>query len=437
MIKKLILENFMSHRYTELDLSEGLTVLIGPNNSGKSAVAAALASLCENESAKWAIRHGAREARVTAITADANRITWIRRETGSSYLINGEEHDRLRGSVPAELHQLLKLPPVTLEGENDVNIHFADQKNPVFEVLKNSGVAAGFFASSSDASRLLEMQRLHKEKTRDRRNELKSEIKHLESLQHQEECLLPIEAIDHEFTVLSQAIKQLEVDEKWKEGLKSSLSNFEALGANIGYAKKTSHTLSELIAPPEIQATESLEKLILELEQRQSDVKHAEKKCGALNRFRKFPEFEDELVLSELAEQLSHWEQQEEEGFVRLEALTKLKDVPETTESFSLCEMIDRLENGFDGYFRFEQEVVSLDALKDLPELSSDESLIQYIERIEDREKQQIELRSQSIELHYQLTEVREELESLVKQQPECPLCGQPVDANQLLGKRV
>ena len=42
MIRRLELRNFMSHQHTVLDLNDGLTVLVGENNCGKSAVVSAL-----------------------------------------------------------------------------------------------------------------------------------------------------------------------------------------------------------------------------------------------------------------------------------------------------------------------------------------------------------------------------------------------------------
>lgn len=42
MIKKIRIENFMSHRDTILEPAEGVTLISGPNNCGKSAVMMAL-----------------------------------------------------------------------------------------------------------------------------------------------------------------------------------------------------------------------------------------------------------------------------------------------------------------------------------------------------------------------------------------------------------
>ncbi|MEF2143934.1 MAG: AAA family ATPase, partial [Desulfovibrionaceae bacterium] len=45
MIQRIILDDFQAHKHTELALGPGVTVLTGPNNSGKSAIVEALRCL--------------------------------------------------------------------------------------------------------------------------------------------------------------------------------------------------------------------------------------------------------------------------------------------------------------------------------------------------------------------------------------------------------
>lgn len=62
MIHRLIVGNFMTHKHTVLELHPGVTVLTGPNNTGKSAVVEALRSLAKNPPSPSLIRHGAAKA---------------------------------------------------------------------------------------------------------------------------------------------------------------------------------------------------------------------------------------------------------------------------------------------------------------------------------------------------------------------------------------
>src|SRR5271157_856189 len=103
MIRRITLHNYMSHAHTVIEPAAGLTVLVGPNNCGKSAVIAALQILSSNENSTYVMRHGAKECSVKVETDDGHTIQW-RRKNAPSYLIDGQVFDRLRGSgLPDEL----------------------------------------------------------------------------------------------------------------------------------------------------------------------------------------------------------------------------------------------------------------------------------------------------------------------------------------------
>ncbi|MDA0587441.1 MAG: AAA family ATPase [Planctomycetota bacterium] len=77
MIRRITLDNFMSHSHTVIESAEGLTVLVGPNNCGKSAVITALQTLCDNETGGFMVRRGESDCRVTVETDDGH--TRVRR----------------------------------------------------------------------------------------------------------------------------------------------------------------------------------------------------------------------------------------------------------------------------------------------------------------------------------------------------------------------
>ena len=160
LIRRIELRNYMSHRHTVIDLAEGLTVLVGPNNCGKSAVVSAFQTLCQNATGDYMRRHGERECSVRVETDDGHVLEWRRKRDGVSYTLDGQEVSRLNGSPPDDLHDLLRLPLVE-SGNTSFDVHFGEQKQPIFLLDKSSGHRATFFASSSDAVKLIAMQRLH------------------------------------------------------------------------------------------------------------------------------------------------------------------------------------------------------------------------------------------------------------------------------------
>ena len=177
----------MSHVHSEIELSGGLTVLNGPNNCGKSAIVAALDVLCNNLSGDFMVRHGAKECYVSVELDDENVVTWRRKGKVTNYEINGREIHRLgKGGVPDDLHEILRMPQIQHPGgqSDSFEIHLAHQKAPIFLLDQPGSRAALFFASSSDAEKLLLMQKLHRQKVRDARqmhNQKQSAVEKLAS----------------------------------------------------------------------------------------------------------------------------------------------------------------------------------------------------------------------------------------------------------------
>src|SRR5437762_3190305 len=128
MIRRITLENYMSHAQTVIEPAKCLTVLVGPNNCGKSAVVSALETLCSNATGDYMVRHNEKEARITLETEEGHSFQWRRRGGAVSYVINGQAIHRVNRGIPEELHKLLRLPKVeTGESGEPFDIHFGTQ----------------------------------------------------------------------------------------------------------------------------------------------------------------------------------------------------------------------------------------------------------------------------------------------------------------------
>jgi hypothetical protein len=262
MISRIELTNFMSHEHTVIEPEAGLTVLTGPNNCGKSAVVAALQILCSNESSTYVMRHGAKECSVKLETDEGHVIEW-RRKNAPSYVIDGQVYDRLgRSGLPDELHTVLRLPKVDA-GENiDFDVHFGMQKSPIFLLGSAAANAARFFASSSDAIRLLSMQRRHKENVGEaqrERNRLGAEAKRVSTAL---EILEPIVAVEKQVAAASELHREVLNRAAWIEAAEEGEAVLRARLATFGRYWAQAAALGPLPSPPEIAPTQPLQELV-------------------------------------------------------------------------------------------------------------------------------------------------------------------------------
>ncbi len=137
MIRRIVIQDFMAHKHTELELHPGVNVLTGPNNTGKSAVVEALRCVVENPPSKELIRHGAIRAVVRLELDDGATIQW-ERTTGSAVykLGDGEGREETyaklgRGAVPEDVQAALRIRSLETES-GPIDIHIGNQKTPIF-----------------------------------------------------------------------------------------------------------------------------------------------------------------------------------------------------------------------------------------------------------------------------------------------------------------
>jgi exonuclease SbcC len=178
MIVKLTLENFLAHGASVFEFAAGLNVLTGPNNSGKSAVVEALRCLAENPIPKHVIRHGAKQARVTAELDDGTRVAWVRTPKYALYELTPpgaaepQTYAKFGRTPPEDVLAALRLDRVPLEGSEDsIDVHLGNQREPVFLLNESGAVMASFFASSTESAHLIAMQNLLTDRTRKAKRE--------------------------------------------------------------------------------------------------------------------------------------------------------------------------------------------------------------------------------------------------------------------------
>jgi DNA repair exonuclease SbcCD ATPase subunit len=471
VITRIELHNFMSHRRTVIEPSAGLTVLIGPNNCGKSALVAALQILCHNENSTYVKRHGEKECAVVVHTSEGHVIEW-RRKTSPRYLINGVEHSRLGNSrVPDDLHSLLRLPLVADEDDDSFNVHFGSQKSPIFLLNSRAGTAAKFFASSSDAIRLLEMQQRHKEKVTEARRQhqqleaeaaivsdelealeatvplaerlqgLEGEFQRLGALEAEIESLIDFESElayrEQRVDVLSAVTDSLGLLKEppllaEEDPLQTQIERLERAAADSIRLSREADRPSGLSSPPTLADDAALDRLVFETENAAARLRRLEGHHEALAVLIPPPMMEDAIALQAMLRQLERVAKDAATSKARCEWLSGLTEPPQWDDTGSLERVVQRLEEQSLNLQTLKRHAHIAADLVPPPLIGADSALTMDLERLAASTGRVTELVHCLLELDAELSEAAARLREAAASET-CPTCGQPFDADRLM----
>ena len=433
MIKRLELINFMSHEHTVIEPSSGLTVLIGPNNCGKSAIVTALQILCNNPKSTYVLRHGAKECKIIVETDTGDVIQWSRKKSGSpKYHVNGELFDRLKSSVPQEVHQILRMPQVQVDKES-FDVHFGEQTSPLFLLGDKEKAAAQFFASSSDAIRLVEMQDRHKSNITVRKRDLKRVTKQREEIAAENAILLPITALHKTAVNCEKFGIEISEEKKLITELSDAVTAIQTTQQRSDLLSKQNDALKEIPKPPTMQPTSAIKTMIAAVETAQQQIEHADFGLDAMTDLQQPPKLQPTERLKQLVTDLQQNLTTETIAGKRLTALTLLSQPPEITLTSELEKTIHLLVTAQQKSEAADVRLKALESLPQVPELPSTSALKELIKRYNELLTLIAEQNKQLDANNKMIQDVEDELETWLDDNPQCPTCGAKVTKDQLL----
>ncbi|MCX7822711.1 MAG: AAA family ATPase [Syntrophobacterales bacterium] len=471
MIRRITLKDFMSHRDTSIELNGGVTVLTGPNNIGKSAVVEALRCVVENPASQELIRHGASKAVVSIELDSGEVITWERTPTSSRYKIfkDGREeiYAKVGNNVPEDVKKLLRISPVITGDNEEVNVHIALQKDPIF--IPSGSRAAGFFAASTEAHYLIRMQQILKTKAdikKARRKEIEEEVTRLQRLV---EAYLPLDTIGEMFStidrleteikrleeaipLLLENIEKLEITVGEVTSLKAQYEVFEGIKepppinntvplkelvnamtsviSYLNYLGELEAILEQLESPPEIRSTGELYNYLSNISALTATVQHLDLIDRELKNLLPPPDIYPSKDLSNL---ISHIEELERERLGLSEEnllLSSLKPFPDLRPIDELRSFIGKIKSITEEMALLGKYQEIIFDLKPPPELKSPHeitALRNLITNIGDVERKITKEEEEYAEIERLLQKRRSEIEEKLRTIRICPLCNQPI----------
>ena len=115
MSLKVRVRNFQSLEDVSLTI-DGLTVVTGTNNAGKSALFRALHGAFTNRPGRSFVRHGSKHCTVDLTFDDGQTLTWKKGQGINEYVINGKEFPNVGHGVPPEV-EAFGVRPVLLNDD--------------------------------------------------------------------------------------------------------------------------------------------------------------------------------------------------------------------------------------------------------------------------------------------------------------------------------
>ena len=232
MIKTLILENFQSHKNTEIGFLPGVNVIVGRSDVGKSTILRALSwALFNTPDGLDMIRHGQKICKVVIVFHDGTIIQRNRSKAKNEYVLEvGDQQYKFSGfgrSVPDEIKKVVNM--------QEINI--SSQFSQFFLLSDSSGEVA---RKLNKIARLDLIDKVIKYVNKEIRQN-KSELSHWEDLKQQKEK--EVESFDF-LPGLKKDINRVEKIENKLSNLTNKRLNVLTLYNDIQERKKALKSLN-------------------------------------------------------------------------------------------------------------------------------------------------------------------------------------------------
>lgn len=154
MIKRITLKNFESHEDSTIEFSDGLNLIIGQSNQGKSSIVRALAMVVANRFDRDSVRTGTKYCSV-AVETEKGMVTAERGEDTNHWIIETpqgkKEYRNIGSSVPSEVLEVLGMGErVRGEIKELPNIMFQLEKHYMLSEIDGKKTTANSIARMMD-----------------------------------------------------------------------------------------------------------------------------------------------------------------------------------------------------------------------------------------------------------------------------------------------
>lgn len=121
MIKSITIKNFRTHQDTKLDFCEGINIIVGESDTGKSNIVKAIRKLKDNHPSGDSFKgvDAPTEIIMEVINGDKIDTVSICVDKDVTYIVNGRKFNKCKQSVPDEVLALLNLSDINISRQFD------------------------------------------------------------------------------------------------------------------------------------------------------------------------------------------------------------------------------------------------------------------------------------------------------------------------------
>jgi len=214
LIKSLKLKNFQSHKESQIDFDEGLTVILGQTDQGKSAIIRALKWVLYNEPRGTDfITAGSKFCQVTLEMEDGSIIIRERDGQRNRYILvqNGQEQvfEGFGNSVPLEITRAHGIPKINIDKDATSAANLAEQLEAPFLISESGSNRAKALGRLVGIHIIDAAQRTTLKDIFDAEQRRKLLYKNIENLNNELLSYQDIDAIAKKISNLNDALKKL------------------------------------------------------------------------------------------------------------------------------------------------------------------------------------------------------------------------------------
>ncbi len=281
MITKVEIENFQSHQHSILHLTDGVNVIIGPSDAGKSAIFRAINWVITNRPLGDAYRsEWGGDTRVALHTQEGDVIERVRSGSTNKYVVNGQTLAAVGSDVPEEVSRVLRMEPANIQGQMDAPFLLASSPGEAARLLNKAASIDDIDRATTNLrrqhSRLQDDINRNSKELEDRQLELTTyeDIPDIETkVTHAEEM---DQALTQKITRLSQLGQRVQRIQQVQERLRVT--------QYVDHALTKSREAEELVQPltDHSNRLQILKRLTQRIEQTQARVQKAQEEEGHL-----------------------------------------------------------------------------------------------------------------------------------------------------------